>query len=413
MRNVTSSLIAVALIAGMVGCGNGNGPVDNPPVIDGYHIIAGNTTADSVRPEQEFDLMVGVSDDYGTKAVNIEIPDAEINENLKEIGGSWYTDNTITLTEKGSYTIYITAIDTSDQPGSLEGSILCQEPEYPCGYECDSVCQEKSPGGHLSYDFFGEEPEPTFSKYEVVFNWTDTPELYEVGIYPALSQFYFENGGGGYIGPQIEVDDSGQTVEKIIFTIWSMSNDYDTTHPYLGDCSNPDDLTEGRNTQCRILDNAWIEGKPYKVTIEKIEELEDGVVWGATITDLEAEVETLIGQIKLDDQPGYKGYGLLDDFSWGFFEYYYGNTQCLEAEYGKIIRIGPVADDLWLPEQANYWHSECIRAITYSPQIGVIIEEVGEGVCRDPEAPREGILWDENYEVPLSELSEELQALFE
>ena len=404
MRNVTISLIAVALIAGMVGCGE---PVDNPPVIDGYHIIVGNTTADYVRPEQGFDLVVGVSDDYGTKAVSIEIPGTEISENLEEMDGSWHTDNTITLTEEGSYTIYITAIDTSDQTDSLEGSILCQEIEPgPCDYEC----QQATPGGWLGYQF----EHSGFSKYEVVFNWSDTPQLYDVGIYPALLHFWFEAGQGGYTGPQIEVYNSGETiVKKVIFSIWSMNNEQFTAHPYAPDCGYGD--TEGNFVRCMITDYDWIEGKEYKIAVQKDEELEDGVVWKATIEDLETEVETLIGKIKLDDQEGYKGYGLLTGNTGGFFEYYLGShNRCLEAEYGKIMRIGPVADDMWLPRRGTYQHSECIRAITYSPEPGVVIEEVGEGVERSPEEPIANVvLWEYDHDILLSTLPEELQELFE
>ena len=119
---------------------------------------------------------------------------------------------------------------------------------------------------------------------------------------------------------------------------------------------------------------------------------------------VETEVETLIGKIKLDDQNPFKGYGLLTGNTGGFFEYYFGShNKCLEAEYGKIIRKGPIADDMWLPRRGTYQHSECIRAITYSPEPGVIVEEVGEGVERDPEDPLTGILWEFEDDIPSTE----------
>ena len=201
-----------------------------------------------------------------------------------------------------------------------------------------------------------------------------------------------------------------------------MNNDEYTAHPY------PDPYPEDCPEHCRYgdwegnfvgcgVDYDWIKGKPYKITVEKDEELVDGVVWKATITDLETEVETLIGKIKLDDQDPYKGYGLLNGYITGFFEYFFPDkphSKCLEAEYGKIIRIGPVADDEWLPRRAEYTQTECIRAIRYSPQDGVIVEEVGEGVERDPEEPIENvILWEYDHDIDLSNLPEELQELFE
>ena len=106
---------------------------------------------------------------------------------------------------------------------------------------------------------------------------------------------------------------------------------------------------------------------------------------------------------------------MLSGYFVGFFEYYWGgsNNDCLEAEYGKIVRIGPVADDVWVPRKVEYAQTECIRAIRYSPQDGVIIEEVGEGVCRDPEEPIANvILWEYDHDILLSTLPEELQELF-
>jgi len=276
---------------------------------------------------------------------------------------------------------------------------------------CDYECQQATPGGYVGYQF----EQSNFSKYEIIFNWSDTPESNDVGIYPALLHFWFEAGQGGYVGPQIEVYNSGETiVRKVIFSIWSMNNQQFTAHPYAPDCGYGD--TEGNFVRCMITDYDWIEGEEYKITVQKDEELADGVVWKATIEDLETGLETLIGKIKLDDQEPYKGYGLLNGYTGGFFEYYFGSdNRCLEAEYGKIIRKGPFAenvDGVWLPRKGTYEHSECIRAITYSPELGVIVEEIGEGVERSPEDPLKGILWEFEHDIPLSELPQ-LQDLFE
>ena len=67
---------------------------------------------------------------------------------------------------------------------------------------------------------------------------------------------------------------------------------------------------------------------------------------------------------------------------------------------------------MWLPRKATYEHPACIRAITYSPELGVIVQEVGAGVERDPEDTLEGILWEFGHDIPLSQLPE-LQDLFE
>jgi uncharacterized repeat protein (TIGR02543 family) len=278
---------------------------------------------------------------------------------------------------------------------------------------CNYECQQKTPGGYVGYQF----EQSNFSKYEIIFNWTDTPKSNDVRIYPALLHFWFEAGGGGYTGPQIEVYNSGEKiVKKVIFSIWSMNNEQFTAHPYCSHCVYGD--TEGNFAQCVIhndpsatrgqyYEQIWEEGKEYKITVQKDEELADGVVWKATIEDLETGLETLIGKIKLDDQNPYKGYGLLNGYTGGFFEYYFGShNKCLEAEYGKIIRKGPFAENVggvWLPRKGTCDHSECIRAKTYSPEVGVIVEEVGKGVERSPEEPLKQILWEFEHDIQSTE----------
>ena len=414
MRNVTIFLIAATLIGGMAGCGEP--VVDNPPKMMGYNIIVEDTIAGCVVSGEQFNLEVGVDDDYGVKSVRIDIPSAGIEKNLKEIDGSWYLDNTIKLPEKGNYDLKITATDTSDQTSILEGSIFCGEPHDLC----DCYCQQATPGGEVRYEFGG----PRFSEYAVVVNWTDTPKLNDAVIYPAL-QFHFDNWGVGDVGPQIEVSNSGETIErKVIFSIWDMSAEQDTAHPFHGNCYDVEDPIEGNCVRCTIDDYNWEEGKNYKLTVQKDKELADGVVWNATITKdpgLETAVETLIGRIKLDDQEGYDGYGLLNGTVGGFWKYYSGsNNECLEAEHGKIIRIGPVGtnlyDDKWLPRIAGYDYEDipCIRGTTNFTELGVIVQEVGAGVERGPEYPLTDILWSNGFEdILLSSLPQQIRDLFE
>lgn len=278
---------------------------------------------------------------------------------------------------------------------------------------CNYECQQATPGGYVGYQF----EQSNFFKYEIIFNWTDTPKSNDVGIYPGVLHFWFEAGQGGYVGPQIEVYNSGERiVKKVIFSIWSMNNQQFTAHPYFSHGTYGD--TEGNFVQClmhndpsatrgQYYEQMWEEGKKYKIVVQRDEELTDGVVWKATIEDLETGLETLIGKIKLDDQEPYKGYGLLNGYTGGFFEYYFGSdNKCLEAEYGKIIRKGPFAenvDGVWLPRKGTCLHSACIRAETYSPEVGVIVEEVGEGVERSPEEPLEQVLWEFEHDIESTE----------
>ena len=409
----SGTLVGLTLLGMAAGVSCGEPVVDNPPKMMGYNIIVEDTIAGCVVSGEQFNLEVGVDDDYGVKSVRIDIPSAGIEKNLKEIDGSWYLDNTIKLPEKGNYDLKITATDTSDQTSILEGSIFCGEPHDLC----DCYCQQATPGGEVGYEFGGSD----FTKYKVIFNLTDTLDLYDVGISTELLKFQFDNKGKGYIGPQIEFNSSSNTTEKkVIFSIESMNDEEYTAHPYPTDCPEcyVDDAIEGKLVRW-MIDYDWIEGKNYKITVQKDEVVDGGVVWNATIEDLlEPEAEPLlIGKIKLDDQEGHDGYGLLDGYAWGSFEYDSGNKQCLDAEHVKIIRIGPVGENesgLWLPREATYENTECIRAIRYLPEyfpLGVIVEEVGAGVERDPEDLLTDTLWDHEFDWRLSDVPQ-LEELF-
>ena len=256
-----------------------------------------------------------------------------------------------------------------------------------------------NPGGYVGYRFEHD----LFSKYDIFFNWTDTPKIHPTGIYPAMLQFWFHAGSGGYIGPQIEYVSKSNVTRKVIFTIWNMDNGPYTIHPYEGNCNYAPNNAEGKNVQCALLQNAWEDGKIYKITIQQDVVLSDGVVWKATITDMQNNNEALIGKIKLDDQNISKGYGPLSEYTGGFFEYYMGNNNdCDQAEYDKFIRIGPYADGKWLAWKGTYQNPDCLRSRRYSPKIGTIIEEVGTGVNRSPVEPLQGSLWELAHDLPLS-----------
>jgi hypothetical protein len=377
-----------ALLVGMAGCVGGDGSNGG----NAYTLIVDFTAGGTVAVD---DLPIP------GKAILTYAPGTVVSLNASPSTGYRFVEWTGNATAIDDVSAASTSIAVDDNYQVVANF----EPQDSL---CDYECQQATPMGWLGYQF----EHSKFSKYEVIFNWTDTPTVNDVGIYPALLHFWFEAGQGGYVGPQIEVYNSGTTiVKKVIFSIWSMNNQQFTAHPYAPACGYGS--WEGNFVRCMITDYDWIEGKQYRVTIQKDEELADGVVWKATIEDLESEAKTLIGKIKLDDQGEYKGYGLLTGYTGGFFEYYFGSgNNCLEAEYGKIIRIGPVADDMWLPRKATYEHNECIRAVRYSPELGVIVEEVGEGVERAPEDQLKGSLWEFEHDIPLSELPQ-LQELFE
>jgi len=279
---------------------------------------------------------------------------------------------------------------------------------------CNIECQNDNPGGYFGYDF--EHSKGT--KIESIFNWQITPKDNYVGLYEMTHGIGFEIGQGGYTGPQIEIQ-NGQVVKKVIFSIWNSFSDHATAHPYSDWCSaGPADPSQGEfAVQCMLASNktnpnqnfTWRDGVDYKILIERDEILSDGVVWKGTIKDMSTGQVTLIGKIKLDDQPPYKGQGLLAGHNGGFAEYYLGNNnRCLDAEYNKIIRKGPYLDGKWLAKRATFQNSFCITSKRYSPKPGVIVEEMGYGV-NNPANPLQParfvdqILWDLPNDLDISE----------
>ena len=192
--------------------------------------------------------------------------------------------------------------------------------EYPpLPTYCDEECQKSNPGGYIWYEFEHNK----FSQLDTIFNWVHTPNKNNVGIYPALSQFWME-AEGGYVGPQIEVQDNGnKIIKKAIFSIWDTADDNRTAQPAHSNCQRFGG--EGTGAQCIIHNDPtaqsggyyneqiWKEGEEYKITIQKDKETEDSVIWSAKLVNLRTGAEKLIGKIELKDSKGYKGYGLITE----------------------------------------------------------------------------------------------------
>lgn len=268
----------------------------------------------------------------------------------------------------------------------------------PDNCDISSKCASDLPSGWLDFYF---KPDIKYTKIEANFNWIKLPRAMDVGIYAAVIYNGFEYEATTlYSGPQIILE-NGQTTRKILFSIWdawddSLNTAIGTAQPYSPWCQRFDG--EGSGAQCFLPDNNWWrENEEYKITIEKDIELSDGVVWKGTIQNIRTHEEKLIGKIKVSNVKSYKGFGSLVKGSGGFWEYFGGApiaTQCLTAEYSKLIRTRPIADGKWLPERATYRNTNCIRARRYLSPTGTVIEEVGQGVNRLASEPIEGTLWD-------------------
>lgn len=265
-----------------------------------------------------------------------------------------------------------------------------------------------NPGNWIDYYF---EDGHLFSKLEIIFNWKNLPTK-KAGIYPALLQFGFEEGSGGYMGPQVTgVDSSGNVKKSLLFSIWDgcdleldeASCDEHTAIPWHENCQYFGG--EGTGAQCFINTDGplrfssgefWEEDKEYKMIVEKEMDVEDGVIWRAVIQDIETSEGILIGKIKLKDREGKKGYGLLKSHTRGFFEYFLSdNALCDEAEYTQIIRKGPVGDGKWLARRSTSANQVCCLKSKQSSQVpGIVIGEYGEGVERPSDEPKVNVLWE-------------------
>lgn len=263
---------------------------------------------------------------------------------------------------------------------------------------CDINCQKDSPSGWLDFYF---EPERKFTKIEANFNWVKLPKMMNVGIYSAVIYTGFEYPYTTlYSGPQIILE-NGQMTRKVVFSVWDAWDNLTNTAIGTAKISSPWCTRfegEGSGVSCFLPDNNWWqENKEYKITVEKSGWAGDMNMWSANIEDLRTHEKKLIGSIIVPNVKSYNGFGSLERGSGGFWEYFSGTpeaTQCLTAEYSKIIRTQPIADGKWLPKKATYKNTNCIAARRYVAPNGTVIEEVGEGVIRPTREPKDGVLWD-------------------
>ncbi len=186
---------------------------------------------------------------------------------------------------------------------------------------------------HTLYSFENKGP---FYNIDIYVKWEVQP-ITDTGTYAGF-QFYFQNGGGGYFGTQI--DSYGK---KAIFSIWDADGTSMTALPLSG-CVRFGH--EGNGSQC-IKPYEWVAGREYMIRIWVLDKNASGVNWGAWIKDTVTNEETLIGVINLKNSNGYEGYGWLTSGAIGFSEHYgYGSVDaCHLLPYSKITWRGPYANN--------------------------------------------------------------------
>lgn len=190
----------------------------------------------------------------------------------------------------------------------------------------------------LAHTFYHFDEGGPFYNIDMYVKWEVQPQT-NTGTYAGF-QFYFENGGGGYFGTQI---DSGG--KKAIFSIWDSDQQSITAVP-LSNCRRFGH--EGSGSMC-ITPYNWVVGREYMVRIWVLDTLNDGVNWGGWIKDTTTGEETLIGAIQLKNSGGYQGYGMLKTDAIGFHEHYSSGTTSVSAcnflPYSKVTWRGPYANN--------------------------------------------------------------------
>lgn len=236
---------------------------------------------------------------------------------------------------------------------------------------------------HAIYNFDKKDP---FYNIDIYVKWDVQPGTY-TGTYAGF-QFYFQNGGGGYFGTQI---DSGG--KKAIFSIWDVNEKSITALPLSG-CVRFGH--EGSGSQC-IKPYEWVAGREYMLRIWVLDKTTNGVNWGAWIKDTVTGEETLIGVITLKDSNGYSGYGWLTSGAIGFHEHYgYGSVDaCYLLPYSKITWRGPYANNNEFTVNrvtSNFVSTECHNSSIEGGQLPFVTMESGGGAVR--KTPSGSSLWE-------------------
>ena len=228
----------------------------------------------------------------------------------------------------------------------------------------------------LAHTLYSFEEKGPFYNIDIYVKWEVQP-ITDTGTYAGF-QFYFQNGGGGYFGTQI--DSYGK---KAIFSIWDADGTSMTALPLSG-CVRFGH--EGNGSQC-IKPYEWVAGREYMIRIWVLDKNASGVNWGAWIKDTVTNEETLIGVINLKNSNGYEGYGWLTSGAIGFSEHYgYGSVDaCHLLPYSKITWRGPYANNnefMASRVESSFASTECYNSNIEGGQKPFVTVESGGGTVR-------------------------------
>lgn len=191
---------------------------------------------------------------------------------------------------------------------------------------------------HSSYTYDSKvTSSPTMDVYHT---WNTVPQLGVTGVYSGM-MLYFQSGGTGYFGTQID----GDGTRKVIFSMWDASSTVISVQPAMSPCVRFGH--EGSGVSC-IQRYQWIEGREYKFHVQSAGQTATTVNWTATVTDTVSNSAFTIGTITVTNQGTFQGYGQLRPSTQNFLEhfgYVAADVPCESLPYAKVTWRGPFVTD--------------------------------------------------------------------
>ena len=228
----------------------------------------------------------------------------------------------------------------------------------------------------LTHTLYSFNQNKTFYNIDIYITWNQEPTP-TTDVYAGY-QFEFENGGGGYMGTQID-----KYGKKIIFSIWDIDDQSITALP-LADCVRFGH--EGSGASC-IKSYDWVAGREYMIRVWMLDKIAGGANWGGWIKDTVTGQETSIGAITLKDSKSYSGYGWLKPSGIGFLEHYGAGfvDDCNVLPYTKITWRGPYGNNGDYASNtaiSNFVSTQCFNSDIPITKHPIVIMESGNNANR-------------------------------
>lgn len=183
------------------------------------------------------------------------------------------------------------------------------------GTQC--VCKSTDIGtsGHAYYGA-GPDAPARFAELEYDTIWTQMPET---GSNCYASMMMYWSGAGGYMGSQFHSDGE----QWVLFSIWDHNSTVKNSHAASPNCLRFGG--EGEGSHCPVTMKLSV-GSRYRFHVAQTAKNSSGVVWTATVTDLDSKKLTTIGSLFWDEAAAGVPLGTISNAPIAFQEYYTGGN---------------------------------------------------------------------------------------